>query len=343
HWVGYGAAEGGRDYNTTDISEGRLREIYFPPFKAAVDAGVGTFMSAFNDLNGVPASANPFTLTQLLRGEWKFDGFVVSDYTSVEELMKHGVAASGSDAAREALTAGVDMEIVSRLYNKHAGELLKERKLSEQTVDEAVRRILRIKFRLGLFEKPYADETLESNAILSNANLSAAREIAARSLVLLKNDRNVLPLEKNVRSIAMVGPLADNKQDMLGSWTGGGRAEDAVTLLQGIKLKVPQTRINYAKGCDVKCDNPIGFDEALRVARESEIVIMAVGESADMSGEAASRSSLDLPGRQLDLVKAVQALGKPTVVVLMNGRPLIINWIAENTPAILEAWFGGAQ
>ena len=343
HWVAYGAAEAGRDYNTTDVSERTLREVYFPPFKAAADAGVGTFMSAFNDLNGVPASANPFTLTEVLRGEWKFDGFVVSDYTSVEELIKHGVAANGTDAAREALNAGVDMEMVSRLYNKNAAELIRERKLSQQTIDEAVRRILRIKFRLGLFDKPYTDEALESTAIFNRANVAAAREIAARSMVLLKNDRNVLPLDKSVRSIALIGPLADSRHDVLGSWNGDGKEADAVTLLQGIKSKVPQTRINYAKGCDVGCDNADGFEAAVRAARESDVTIIAVGESADMSGEAASRASLDLPGRQLDLVKAVQATGKPTIVVLMNGRPLTINWLAGNTPAILETWFAGTQ
>jgi len=343
HWVAYGAAEAGRDYNTTDVSERSLREVYFPPFKAAVDAGVGTFMSAFNDLNGVPASANRFTLTEVLRGEWKFDGFVVSDYTSVEELIKHGVAANGADAAREALSAGVDMEMVSRLYNKHAGELIRERKLSQQNIDEAVRRILRIKFRLGLFDKPYVDETLEPTAIFNSTSVTAAREIAGRSMVLLKNDHNTLPLDKNVRSIAVIGPLADSRLDMLGSWSGDGKAEDAVTLLQGIKSKLPQTTIKYAKGCEVNCDKADGFEEALRAAREADVAIVAVGESADMSGEAASRSSLDLPGRQLDLVKAVHATGKPTVVVLMNGRPLTINWLAENTPAILETWFAGSQ
>ena len=343
HWVAYGAAEAGRDYNTTDVSERSLREVYFPPFKAAVDAGVGTFMSAFNDLNGVPSSANPFTLTDVLRGEWKFDGFVVSDYTSVEELIKHGLAADGAEAAREALSAGVDMEMVSRLYNKNAAELIRERKLSQSTIDEAVRRILRIKFRLGLFDRPYADEALERTAIFNSANVAAAREIAGRSMVLLKNDHDVLPLAKNLRSIALIGPLADSRQDMLGSWTGDGKPEDAVTMLQGIKAKVPQTRINYAKGCEINSDNADGFEAALRAARESDVTIIAVGESADMSGEAASRSSLDLPGRQLDLVKAVQATGKPTVVVLMNGRPLTINWLAGNTPAILETWFAGSQ
>src|SRR6266536_2253982 len=343
HWVAYGAAEAGRDYNTTDVSERNLREVYFPPFKAAVDAGVGTFMSAFNNLNGVPSSANPFTLTQVLRGEWKFDGFVVSDYTSVEELIKHGVAADGADAAREALNAGVDMEMVSRLYNQHAGELMKGRQLSQQTIDEAVRRILRIKFRLGLFAKPYVDEAHERGAIFNATNVAAARELAARSLVLLKNDNNVLPLNKSIRSIALVGPLADSHKDVLGSWTGDGRPEDAVTLREGLTSKAPQTKINYAKGCDIDCGKRDAFEEAVSAARVSDVVIIAVGESAEMSGEAASRSSIDLPGLQLELVKAVQAAGKPTVVVLMNGRPLTINWMAENTPALLETWFAGSQ
>jgi beta-glucosidase len=343
HWVAYGAAEAGRDYNTTEVSERTLREVYFPPFKAAVDAGVGTFMSAFNDLNGVPASANHFTLTEVLRGEWKFDGFVVSDYTSVEELMKHGIAANGAEAAREALNAGVDMEMVSRLYNQHANNLLKQRELSPQTIDEAVRRILRIKFRLGLFDKPYTNEAQEPNVVFSHANVAAARELAARSLVLLKNDRDLLPLSKNVHAIALLGPLADSQVDMLGSWNGDGRSADAVTLLQGLKAKLPQAKINYAKGCEINGDSSDGFAAAVRAAKDSEVAIIAVGESADMSGEAASRSSLDLPGRQLDLVKAVQATGKPVIVVLMNGRPLTINWLAENSPAILETWFAGTQ
>ena len=345
HWVAYGAAEGGRDYNTTDMSERTLREIYFPPFKAALDEGVGTFMSAFNDLNGVPASANPFTLTKVLRGELKFDGFVVSDYTAVQELMQHGVAANEKEAAQLALNAGVDMEMVSRLFNQHGADLVRRGEVSQATIDEAVRRILRIKFRLGLFEHPYADESRERAVILSPQNRAAAREIASRSMVLLKNDRDVLPISKNIKSIAVIGPLADDQVDMLGPWTGDGNATDAVTLLAGIKAKAPPSTkiIRYAKGCDIEGDSTQGFDEAVLIARESDVVVVAVGESAAMSGEASSRSSLDLPGRQLDLVKAVQATGKPVVVVLMNGRPLTINWLAENTPAILETWFAGTE
>ncbi len=343
HWVGYGAAEAGRDYNTTDMSEWTLREVYFPPFKAALDAGVGTFMSAFNDLNGVPASGNPFTLTKVLRGEWKFDGFVVSDYESVKELIKHGLVADEAGAARAGLNAGVDMEMVSRLYNQYGERLIKDGTLSRATIDEAVRRVLRIKFRLGLFERPYVDESRETTSLLSREHLAAAREIAARSMVLLKNDHETLPLNKSVRSVAVVGPLADSQKDMIGSWSGDGRAADAVTLLAGLKAKLPGTRITYVKGCEVTGDSCEGLADAVRAARESDVTILAVGESAEMTGEAASCSSLDLPGRQLDLVKAIHATGKPYVIVLMNGRPLTINWLAENSPAILETWFAGTQ
>ncbi|MDQ3133938.1 MAG: beta-glucosidase BglX, partial [Acidobacteriota bacterium] len=378
HWVAYGAAEAGRDYNSTDMSEATLREVYFPPFKATIDAGVGTFMSAFNDLNGVPTSANPFTLTKVLRDEWKFDGIVVSDYESVKELMNHALAADEKDAAQHALNAGVDIEMVSRLYNQHGEQLLKERKLSLAKIDEAVRRVLRIKFRLGLFERPYADEARERTIISRPEHVAAARQVAARSIVLLKNERNVLPLDKSTGTIAVVGPLADSPKDVLGSWTGDGRVEDAVTLLAGIRAKVsPQTKIVHAKGVGVEgrgvtgnydapptASNaggtnvaqssdearnsttptaPDGIAEAVRLARTAGVVIVAVGEAAEMSGEAASRTSLDLPGRQSELVQAIHATGKPYIVVLMNGRPLTINWLAENSPAILETWFGGTQ
>jgi beta-glucosidase len=381
HFVAYGAAESGRDYNSTDMSEQRLREVYLPPFKAAVDAGVATLMSAFNDVNGVPASGNPFTLTKILRGEWGFDGFVVSDYTSVQEMIAHGYAADGSDAARLSLTAGVEMEMVSRLYNQNAAELMRRGKLRMADVDEAVRRILRIKFRAGLFDRPYVDESREPVVTLSAENLRAAREVAAHSLVLLKNDGDALPLLKDLRSVAVIGPLADDPRAIIGSWSGDGRPQDSVTLLEAIKAKVSQrTRVTYAKGVaiegkgvtgnyDAPPPNPSGaggtnavsaadteavrlattptaansIAEAVRVARDADAVVVAVGETAEMSGEAASRTSLDLPGRQLELLQAIQQTGKPYVVVLMNGRPLAINWLAENSPAILEAWFSGTQ
>src|SRR5215475_4076860 len=343
HWVGYGAAEGGRDYNSTEISESTLRNVYFPPFHAALDAGAGSLMSAFNDLNGAPTSANPFTLTKVLRDEWKFDGVVVSDYESVREVINHGFAADEAEAAQKAITAGVDVEMVSRLYNRRLPQLVKEGKFPAAVIDEAVRRMLRIKFRLGLFERPYTDEARESRLILSREHLDAAREIAARSMVLLKNERETLPLSKGLKSIAVIGPLADDRANTMGSWTGDGRKEDVITLLAGIKTKAPAARVMYAKGCDINTDDADGIAEASRVARESDVVVLAVGESAEMSGEAAARSSLDLPGRQKDLVRAVHESGKPYVVVLMNGRPLTINWIAENSPAILETWFAGTQ
>jgi beta-glucosidase len=344
HYVAYGAAEGGRDYNTTDLSENTLREIYFPPFKAAVDAGVGTLMSAFNAINGVPASANAFTLTKVLRDEWKFDGFVVSDYTSVKELINHGIAANEEEAAAAALNAGVEMEMVSRSYNTFGPKLLQQNKLSMARIDEAVRRILRIKFRLGLFDRPYADEALEPNALLRPESIRLAREIAGRSMVLLKNDPETLPLSKNVGSIAVIGPLADDRRAPLGWWAGDGKEENTITPLAGIKAKVSaQTKVGYAKGCDVKDDSTAGFQEAVNLAKQSDVVILFVGEIAEMVGEAASRSSLDLPGRQLELVQAIYATGKPTVVVLVNGRPLSIGWVVNNVPAILESWMGGSQ
>ena len=344
HWVAYGAAEGGRDYNTTDLSENVLREIYFPPFKAALDAGVGTLMSSFNAINGVPASENGFTLTKVLRQEWKFDGFVVSDYTSVRELINHGVAANEEQAAALALNAGVEMEMVSRSYNQFGPQLLQQRKLSMATIDEAVRRVLRIKYRLGLFDKPYTDEAREPGSLLRPESLRLARDAAARSMVLLKNERNVLPLAKNVKSIAVIGPLADDRRAPLGPWNGDGRDENTITMLAGIKGAVSaQTKVVYAKGCDIRGDSDAGFAEAVARANESDVAVVFVGESDEMGGEAASRSSLDLPGRQMDLVKAIQATGKPTIVVLVNSRPLTIGWIAEHVPSILVAWMGGSQ
>lgn len=343
HWVAYGAAEGGRDYNTTEVSERTLREVYFPPFKAALDAEVGTFMSAFNDLDGIPCTANTFTLSTVLRREWHFDGVVVSDYNAVKELITHGVAADGKEAAAMALSVGVDMDMFSRLYSENGETLIKEGKVPEARINEAVRRVLRLKYQLGLFDHPCADEAHEGATLLSAAHLAAARELAARSFVLLKNDRETLPISQDLKSIAIIGPLADDPGSMIGPWSGDGRKEDAVSLLAGIRAKLPGTTINYAKGCDVTGDSTGGFDEAENAARHSDFVILAVGESADMSGEAASRSSLDLPGRQLELIQAIHATGKPYAVVLMNGRPLSINWVASNSPAILETWFAGTQ
>lgn len=343
HWVAYGAAEGGRDYNTAEVSERTLREIYFPPFKAAIDAGAGSIMSAFEDLDGIPCTANSFLLTDVLRDEWHFHGIVISDWNAVNELITHGVAANGKDAADEALTAGVDMEMVSRLYNQYGEQLVAEGKIPMDTIDRSVRRVLEAKYKLGLFEHPYADVAVEKTELLSPANLAAARELAARTFVLLKNDHDTLPLNRGLKSIAVIGPLADDAQSMLGPWSGDGHKEDAVTLLAGIRAKMPDAKVIYAKGCDVTGDSRAGFKAAIKAARKSDFTILAVGESSDMSGEAASRSSLDLPGRQLALIQAIHAIGKPYAVVLMNGRPLSIDWVATNSPAILETWFSGTE
>lgn len=343
HWVGYGAALGGRDYNTTDISVRALREIYFPPFKAAVDAGVGSFMTSFNDIDGVPATANQFVLKKVLRDEWKFDGLVVSDYTAVMELMFHGLAGTEANAAMYALNAGTDMEMVSRFYNQHGAHLLEEKKVSIATIDEAVRRVLRVKFRLGLFDKPYADESLEQREIFKQANREAAKTAAERSFVLLKNDNETLPISTAVDEIAVIGALANNKAEMNGNWSGDGKPEDPITVVEALRQKFPQKKIRFEAGCDPKCESDSGFANAAAAAKESDFTILVVGESQDMSGEAASRSNIDLPGRQLDLVKAIHNAGKPYAVVLINGRPLTINWLASNSPAILETWFPGTM
>ncbi|WP_165223254.1 beta-glucosidase BglX [Aquisphaera insulae] len=346
HWVAYGAAEGGRDYNTAELSEHTLRTTYFPPFRAALDAGAQTFMCSFNTIDGVPASANPFTLTKVLRDEWHFDGLLVSDYESIKEMIAHRTAADGADAARQALNAGVDMEMVSRLFAEHLPKLMEQGKVPPAKLDEAVRRILRVKFRAGLFEHPYVDESREAKVVGAREHRAAAREIAARSTVLLKNDGGLLPIKPATRAIAVIGPLADDPDAPLSHWRGDGRVEDTVTLFAGLRSKVQgrgDVQVTYAKGCDIEGDSVDGFPEAVRLARQAELAIVAVGESSAMSGEAGSRSSLDLPGHQLNLVKTIQATGVPTVVVLYNGRPLTIGWIADHVPAIVEAWLPGTE
>ena len=344
HFVGYGAAEAGRDYNTTDMSEQRLREIYLPPFKAAVDAGVGSFMTSFNSLNGVPSTANPFLWKMLLRGEWKSDALVVTDYTATMELIKHAVAADGADAARLTLNAGVDVEMVSRLVNQNGEQLLKDKKLSMAEIDDAVRTVLRTKFKLGLFDKPFADASREKQIVFSTEHQRFAREVAAKSFVLLKNERETLPISQSTKEIAVVGSLANDKKNMNGNWTGDGRPEDSITVLEGLKNKLGNSvRVRYEIGCDTKCEDTSGFNKAVDAAKDSDFTILVIGEDGDMSAEASSRTEIDLPGKQLDLVKAIHATGKPYAVVLMNGRPLTINWLAENSPAILETWFAGTE
>ncbi|MDO8209960.1 glycoside hydrolase family 3 N-terminal domain-containing protein [Conexibacter sp. CPCC 206217] len=343
HWVGYGAAEAGRDYNTTDISERRLRETYFPPFRAAVDAGVASFMTSFNDLNGTPATANPFVLRDVLRDEWGFDGAVVSDYTAFRELINHGIAADDADAAQLAVNAGTDIEMVSRTLAENGARLVADGRLSEATIDDAVRHVLRLKYRLGLFDRPYVDASREAAVLSDPEHRREARRIAGRSMVLLKNDGGALPLSRKLNKLAVVGPLADSKLDMMGTWIGDGKEDDVVTVREGFEQVLGRRGVRYAQGCDAVCRSSGGFGNAVAAVRSSQAAVVVLGEPWDWSGEASSRSQLDLPGRQLQLLRAIAATGKPYVVVLMNGRPLTLDWAARHAPAILEAWYPGTE
>lgn len=343
HWVGYGAAEAGRDYNNTDISESALRNVYFPPFKAAVDAGAATFMTAFNDLNGVPSTAHKRNIRGVLRGEWGFNGFVVSDYTSVKELILHGLAADGEDAAVKALSAGVDMEMVSTLYRDTGPAALAAGKISQADLDASVLRVLELKFRAGIFENPYIDPTLEARTLKTPEKLDLALNAALKSMVLLKNEGALLPLSPGLKRVAVIGALADSRADMLGSWSADGKPADAVTLLEGIKAEVsPGTRVIYSSGAFAGATDR-DLDLAVAAARRAEVIIAAVGETFEMSGEAASKVSLALPGRQLELLERLRRTGKPVVAVVFNGRPLELGWVDENIPAVLEAWQPGTQ
>jgi beta-glucosidase len=348
HFVAYGAAEGGRDYDVADVSERTLWEVYMPPFEAAVRAGAGSVMAAFNEIAGVPMHAHRRLLTDVLRGQWGFDGILVSDYTGVMELMPHGVAATPRDAGVLALRAGVDVDMVSNIYLEHLPDAVRAGELAEAQVDEAVRRVLRAKVGLGLFEDPYryCDAARELAVTLAPEHVEAARELARESIVLLKNDRGVLPLSKDLGRLAVIGALADSARDPLGSWAAAGRPEDAVTVLEGIRRAVaPGAEVVYARGAPVRENDTSGFDEAVAAARTADAVVLVVGEDQEMSAEANNRTSLGLPGAQLELAQRVltAAEGKPLVVVLMNGRPLAIPWLAEHAPAIVEAWYLGVQ
>ncbi|MBK6948830.1 MAG: glycoside hydrolase family 3 C-terminal domain-containing protein [Haliscomenobacter sp.] len=346
HYAAYGAAQAGRDYHSVDISERVLRETYLPPFIAAKKAGVRTFMTSFNELFGVPASGSRFLLTDVLRDEWGFDGFVVTDYTSINEMVDHGIVANEKDAAELSLDAGVDMDMQGATYYNYLLELVREGRISVARVNESVRRILRIKFELGLFDDPYrySNTEREKARVFAPEHLEAARDISRKSIVLLRNEKNTLPLSKKIRTLAVVGPLAANQKDLIGSWSGAGDYKQSVSLLDGIKANVgTSVKVLHAEGCAITGQDKTGFKNALALAKTAEAIVVAVGESADMSGEAASRSDITLPGVQEELVKALVATGKPVVVVLMNGRPLAIPWIAENAPAILETWFLGTQ
>ncbi|GAB2501702.1 beta-glucosidase BglX [Pseudoxanthomonas sangjuensis] len=346
HFVAYGAAEAGRDYNIADMSERTLREVYLPPFKAAVDAGVGSVMASFNELNGVPMHANAALIDGVLRKQWGFDGVVVSDYTGIWELTKHGVAADESAAGVLGLKAGVDIDMVSDIYRRFGPKLVRDGRLDEKLVDESVRRVLRAKYRMGLFADPYrfcADTTRAKTRMLTPEHRQAARDVARESLVLLKNDGGVLPLSKDVGKVAVIGPLADSRADMLGNWAGAGRPQDAVTPLQGLREALGEARVLHAKGAGVNGDDESGFDAAVAAAKQADVVLLFIGESGDMSGEASSRSSIDLPGVQQELVEAVKATGKPVVAVVFSGRPLTLQPLHDAVPAIVEAWFPGIE
>jgi beta-glucosidase len=364
HYVGYGAAEGGRDYNTTEISEFTLRNFYLPQFKAGVNAGAWTVMSAFNDLSGMPASANRHTLTDILRGEWKFRGYVVSDWDAVNELIPHGIAADEAGAARLGITAGVDMEMVSTTYPDTLAQQVKAGKIPMSVVDEAVRRVLTVKFEKGLFDHPYTDEARCRTAFLRPDAVALAREAAAKSCVLLKNENGALPVFKETKTIALIGPLAPDAEDMVGSWASRFHAGDVVSLADGIRAKLPAgAQLTVVRGCSIIepgaeyllrhsddpgkiTGHPTGANEiaeAAALAKDSDTVILALGEPRNWSGEDGSRSTLGLPGRQQELFDAVAATGKPVIVVLFNGRPLAVPEIQEKAAAILEAWFPGVQ
>ena len=348
HYVGYGAAEAGRDYNTTEISEHNLREVYLPPFYAALDEGSATIMSAFNSLNSVPASANPFTLTEVLRNEWKFPGIVDSDWTSIAELIPHGIANDGKTAAWKAFTAGVDMDMESNLYHEHLADLTKSGKVTQAQLDEAVRRVLRVKFALGLFDKPYTDESRENHGALPAESLQLARTAAERSFVLLKNDfittRPVLPLASDIQTVALIGPAADDAANMLGNWSARGNPLDVVTLKTAMTQKLGAEHIKYAQGGEYLAASDAQIEEGIAAARASDVAILALGEyTPEMTGEAGSRAHPVLPGRQEELLEKVSATGKPVVLLLFTGRPLVLPWAFAHVPAVLELWSPGVQ
>ncbi len=341
HFVVYGGVEGGRDYNTVDVSEARLRNLFLPPFKAAVEAGVATVMASFNTISGVPAHGNTHTLTDILKHEWGFDGFVVSDWAGVDEMITHGFAADGADAARLALNAGVDMEMVSTDLADSGKQLLKSGRIGKDRLDEAVARVLRVKFRLGLFEHPYVDEAAAVTGP-TPATRAAARDVAGRSMVLLKNDKSALPLDPAVRSVAVVGPFADSP-DLRRGWSGPGGGMPAVTLRAGVQAAAPHAEVTYALGVNADGDDTSGIPAAVAAAKAADVTVVAVGETPGMVGEASSRSDISLPGEQERLITAIAATGKPFVVVLVNGRPLTIGSWLDSAPAVLEAWQPGVE
>lgn len=349
HFAAYGAAIGGRDYNSVDISERALWETYLPPFKAALDAGAATFMNSFNDINGIPATGNKHIQRDILKGKWKFDGFVVSDWGSIGEMVNHGYSKDKKEAAYQAITAGSDMDMESNSYRYSLAELVKEGKVSESLIDDAVKRILRKKFEMGLFDDPYrySDSKRQQKELNNPENTKAAREVAMKSIVLLKNEKNTLPLSKETKTIGFIGPMVKLKRANHGFWAIDLKDVDSTYIVsqwEGLQRKVGKnTKLLYAKGCGITSDDKSGFKEAVDIANQSDIVILSVGERHDMSGEAKSRSAIGLPGVQEDLIKELQKTGKPIVILINAGRPLVFNWTADNMPTIVYTWWLGSE
>ncbi len=347
HFAAYGAAIAGRDYNSVDMSLRQLWEVYLPPFKAALDAGAATFMNSFNDINGIPATGSAYLQRDILKDKWGFDGFVVSDWGSIREMVAHGYAKDGKEAAKMAMTAGSDMDMESKAYKDHLVELVKQGKVSINHINDAVRRVLKKKFELGLFDNPYrfSDEKREKKELNSVANRNAAREVAKKSIILLKNETNILPISKSTKKIALIGPLAKSNIDMKGFWSiDWGKEDQLVSLYEGVKNKLGKnSEVLYAKGCNINDTSTSEFDEAIQVAKSSDVVVMAVGEAFDMSGEAKSRADITLPGVQEKLIQAIIATGKPVVVLIMAGRPLVFNYTADQAKSILYTWWLGSE
>lgn len=341
HFVGYSWSQGGRDYQYTEISDQTLWDTALPPFEAAVKAGAATVMSAFNDISGVPASANSYTMNEVLRGKWGFDGLVVSDWGAVVQLMSQGAAADTTEACMKAITAGLDMDMVDDVYLTSLDSLITSGQLDESVLDEAVRRILRVKFRLGLFEKPYIAELPESERFLLEDSRKLARAFAAETFVLLKNEGDILPLSSDRRTVALLGPMADNREDLMGSWNGQGDAGDVVTIREG--LEASGMSVKYFGGCPFDGDDRSGFTRAKAIAAGSDVVVVCLGEKKGWSGENASRAGISLPRIQLDFLRTVASAGKPVVVLVSSGRPVEMEEIARHADALVEIWQPGTE
>lgn len=348
HFAAYGAAESGRDYNTAELSEHTLRNIYLPPYQAGKDAGAATFMASFNDVNGVPATASKWLMTDILRNEWDFRGFVVSDYTGINELVTHGVAQDDKHASELAANAGIDMDMTGATFINHLTGLVKEGKVAEKTIDNAVRRILEMKFLLGLFDDPYRylDENRSKATIKKPEFMEVARKAVAQSAVLLKNDANLLPIKKEIpKKIALIGAMMKDSINLNGEWQGRGDRNESVSLFKGLQEVYQNSAVQflYAQGCTLTQSNAQSIGEAVAAAKKSDMVVVALGEDFNWSGEAASLTDIRLHSAQRELLKALKQVGKPIVLVLFSGRPLDLSWEHENVDAILQAWFPGTQ